>query len=118
MLRAAIGLWPGFAVVWDAQQFVAPLALAEAVGVGLLAAWAAGAHVADPGRSAIGPGEGEHHQPRVGRPGLAIAGALVLAPLPLPPPRPPAGLCPGGPGARPGGGARPGMRRPGWRRRR
>src|SRR5215472_12724556 len=56
LLRAAIGLWPGFAVVWDAQQFVAPLALAEAVGVGLLAAWAAGAHVADPGRSAIGPG--------------------------------------------------------------
>jgi hypothetical protein len=81
LLRAAIGLWPGFAVVWDAQQFVAPLALAEAVGAGLLAAWAAGAHVTDPGRSAIGPEDGEHRRARAGRPGLVIAVALVLAPV-------------------------------------
>ena len=71
LLRAAIGIWPGFAVLWDAQQFTAPLALAEAVGAGLLVTWAAGAHVA----------EGEHRQPRTGRPGLAIAVALVLAPV-------------------------------------
>jgi hypothetical protein len=34
MLRAAIGLWPGFAVLRDGQQFIAPLALAEAIGLG------------------------------------------------------------------------------------
>ena len=70
LLRAAIGIWPGFAVVWDAQQFVAPLALAEAVGAGLLVTWAARAHAT-----------AEHHQPRTGWPGLVIAVALVLAPV-------------------------------------
>jgi hypothetical protein len=39
LLRGAIGLWPGFAVVRDAQQFIAPLALAEAIGFGLAVAW-------------------------------------------------------------------------------
>jgi hypothetical protein len=38
LLRAAISAWPGFAVLRDAQQFVAPLALAEAVGFGLAVA--------------------------------------------------------------------------------
>jgi hypothetical protein len=33
-LRAAIGLWPGFALLRDGQQFVAPLALVLAVGLG------------------------------------------------------------------------------------
>ena len=36
VLRAMIGGWPGFGVLRDAQQFVAPLALAEAVGLGLV----------------------------------------------------------------------------------
>jgi hypothetical protein len=70
MLRAAIALWPGFAVLWDAQQFVAPLALAEAVGAGLLVTWAARAHAT-----------AEHHRPQTGWPGLVIAVALVLAPV-------------------------------------
>jgi hypothetical protein len=35
VLRAAIGLWPVFAVVRDGQQFAAPLAVVVAVGVGL-----------------------------------------------------------------------------------
>jgi hypothetical protein len=35
LLRAMIGFWPGFAVLRDGQQFVAPLALAEAAGAGL-----------------------------------------------------------------------------------
>jgi hypothetical protein len=39
LLRAAIGFWPGFAVFRDGQQFVAPLALAEAGGFGLAVAW-------------------------------------------------------------------------------
>ncbi len=39
LLQALIGAWPGFAVIRDGQQFVAPLALAEAAGAGLGAAW-------------------------------------------------------------------------------
>ena len=39
LLRAMIGAWPGFAVLRDGQQFVAPLALAEAAGAGLGAGW-------------------------------------------------------------------------------
>ncbi|HUB42455.1 MAG TPA: hypothetical protein VMA72_26680 [Streptosporangiaceae bacterium] len=38
LLRFLIGLWPGFAVLRDGQQFVAPLALAEAAGLGLVVA--------------------------------------------------------------------------------
>ena len=41
LLRSMIGAWPGFAGLRDAQQFVAPLALAEAAGLGLAVAWAA-----------------------------------------------------------------------------
>jgi hypothetical protein len=35
LLRSLITAWPGFAVLRDAQQFVAPLALAESIGFGL-----------------------------------------------------------------------------------
>jgi hypothetical protein len=38
LLRSTISAFPGFAVLRDAQQFVAPLALAEAVGFGLAVA--------------------------------------------------------------------------------
>jgi hypothetical protein len=38
LLRSLIGWWPGFAVLRDAQQFAAPLALAEAAGAGLVVA--------------------------------------------------------------------------------
>jgi hypothetical protein len=38
LLRSMIGLWPGFAVLRDGQQFLAPLALAEATGLGLVTA--------------------------------------------------------------------------------
>ena len=41
LLRALGSFWPGFAVLRDGQQFIAPLALAEALGAGLLASWAA-----------------------------------------------------------------------------
>jgi hypothetical protein len=79
LLRAAIGTWPGFAVLWDAQQFVAPLALAEALGAGLLVTWAARTTVTGPEQTAIGDEEGD--QPRTGGPGVVIAVALVLAPI-------------------------------------
>ena len=39
LLRWLIAGWPGFAVLRDGQQFVAPLALAEAAGLGLGVAW-------------------------------------------------------------------------------
>ena len=39
LLRSLTGVWPGFAVLRDGQQFVAPLALAEAVGLGLAVGW-------------------------------------------------------------------------------
>jgi hypothetical protein len=38
LLGSMISSWPGFAVLRDAQQFVAPLALAEAAGFGLVVA--------------------------------------------------------------------------------
>ncbi|GGO69500.1 hypothetical protein [Nonomuraea cavernae] len=43
LLTWLIGVWGGFAVFRDAQQFVAPLALLAAVGLGLLTASAASA---------------------------------------------------------------------------
>jgi hypothetical protein len=86
LLRAATALWPGFAVLRDGQQFVAPLALAEALGAGLVVAWAAGPR---PLRAKIahgdGDGDGDGGQAgggvRADRPGLAIAVALLLAPV-------------------------------------
>jgi hypothetical protein len=39
LLRSLIGAWPGFAVLRDGQQFVAPLALAEAAGLGAAVGW-------------------------------------------------------------------------------
>jgi hypothetical protein len=39
LLRAAISAWPGIAVLRDGQQFVAPLALAEALGFGVVVSW-------------------------------------------------------------------------------
>ena len=38
LLRGLIDWWPGFAVLRDGQQFIAPLALAEALGLGLVTA--------------------------------------------------------------------------------
>ncbi len=40
LLRSATGAWPGAAVLRDGQQFVAPLAIAEAAGFGVAVAWA------------------------------------------------------------------------------
>jgi len=40
LLRSVAGAWPGAAVLRDGQQFVAPLALAEALGFGVAVSWA------------------------------------------------------------------------------
>lgn len=85
LLRAMSAGWPGFAVLRDGQQFAAPLALAEALGAGLAAAWAArgrpaaGGHGSGQRPPAARPGERQ----RADRPGLAIAVATLLAPLVL-----------------------------------
>jgi len=71
LLRALGSLWPGFAVLRDGQQFIAPLALAEALGAGLLASEAA-----RPRTPAAAGGNAT-----AGRAGLAIAMALLLAPV-------------------------------------
>jgi hypothetical protein len=63
-LRGLIDLWPGFGVLRDAQVYIAPLALLEAVGFGLLVAWVV-----------TGPGD------RVGR--AALGAILVAAPVAL-----------------------------------
>jgi len=75
LLRSLSGFWPGFAVLRDGQQFIAPLALAEALGAGLLVSWAARPRTSPAAREDGGPGA------RADRAGLAIAVALLLAPV-------------------------------------
>jgi hypothetical protein len=66
LLRSLIGAWPGFAVLRDAQQFVAPLALAEAAGFGLAVA------------AAMNPAT-FRSRPRPGRPARVDTAGSVLA---------------------------------------
>jgi hypothetical protein len=75
VLRALGSFWPGFAVLRDGQQFIAPLALAEALGAGLLASWAARP------RTSAAAGEDTSAGTSADRAGLAIAVALLLAPV-------------------------------------
>ena len=74
VLRGVTGLWPGFAILRDGQQFVAPLALAVALGAGLLVTW-----VARP-RQAAAESRSGADRIRADRAGLAIAVAVTLAP--------------------------------------
>jgi hypothetical protein len=99
LLRAMMSLWPGYAVLRDGQQFVAPLALAEALGAGLMVAWAArpgsfGAEGSRAGPSGAGQRVGEdlRHggddlppagRSYAGRAGLAVALVVLLAPVVL-----------------------------------
>src|SRR5215469_12947765 len=76
LLRGMTSLWSGFAILRDGQQFVAPLALALALGAGLLVAWAA-----RPRADAAADGQSRTAQSRTDRPGLIIAVAAVLAPV-------------------------------------
>jgi hypothetical protein len=73
LIREVIGAWPGAAVLRDAQQFVAPLALAEAAGFGVLVAWAM-----NPGPFGT---RGTRERPAgLDRPGLALGVLALLAP--------------------------------------
>jgi hypothetical protein len=75
LLRSMISAWPGFAVLRDAQQFVAPLALAEAAGFGLAVAW-----VMNPGT--FGEKGIDRERPASPDPaGTVLAVLAVLAPV-------------------------------------
>ena len=74
LLRSVTGAWPGAAVLRDAQQFVAPLALAEAAGFGVVVA------------RAMNPGpfgtRGMRERPaRLDRSGVALGVLALLAPV-------------------------------------
>jgi hypothetical protein len=100
LLRSLIAVWPGVAILRDAQQFVAPLALAEAVGFGLAVAAAlnpgplartASRHPGpfspidlNPERPArADPAPATDGVPRPVRPGRTAAAGTVLAVLAL-----------------------------------
>ena len=87
-LRDLVAAWPGFAVLRDGQQFVAALALTEAVGLGAAVAWVvqrnwsaapAGSDAA-PAPAAPSPADGV---PRAGiePAAAALAAAALLAPV-------------------------------------
>ena len=65
LLRSVTSAWPGAAVLRDAQQFVAPLALAEAAGFGVVAA------------RAMNPRE----RPHADRAGVALGVLALVAPV-------------------------------------
>jgi hypothetical protein len=74
LLRSVTAAWPGAAVLRDAQQFVAPLALAEAAGFGVMVA------------RAMNPGpfgaSGTRERPGgLDRPGAALAVLALVAPV-------------------------------------
>ncbi len=75
LLRSVTDAWPGAAVLRDAQQFVAPLALAEAAGFGVAVAWAMNPRDRRPrtGESA--------DRPSADRPGVALGVLALLAPV-------------------------------------
>jgi hypothetical protein len=63
VLRSLIAAWPGFAVLRDGQQFIAPLALADAIGLGAAVSWA------------MRPGKGAANRARA----LPLPGAAAAA---------------------------------------
>ena len=75
LLRALTSLWPGVAILRDGQQFIAPLALAEALGAGLLAAW-----VATPGPLAGRPAAGGTRPGAPPLPGQRLLPGQCLSP--------------------------------------
>jgi hypothetical protein len=74
ILHDLIVAWPGFAVLRDGQQFVAALALAEAIGLGAGASWLLG-------RAGTSPGRGTRQRPDRLRPEPAAVALVVLAML-------------------------------------
>jgi hypothetical protein len=69
LLRSVIGAWPAAAVLRDGQQFVAPLALAEAAGFGVAVAWV------------MNPNERRASGSAADRAGMAVGILALLAPV-------------------------------------
>jgi hypothetical protein len=74
-LRGLVAAWSGFAVLRDGQQFLAPLALAVATGLGAVVMWLA----VWPGRGR--PGQAQPGTTGAGRPRRAAAALTVMAVL-------------------------------------
>ena len=74
LLRSVTSAWPGAAVLRDAQQFVAPLALAEAAGFGVVVARAM-----KPGP--FGTTEMRARPAGLDRPGMVLAVLALVAPV-------------------------------------
>jgi hypothetical protein len=77
MLHDLIAAWPGFAVLRDGQQFVAALALMEAVGIGLGVARLLGIAARSPARRTRPRPGGQRAEPAA----VALAVLAVLAPI-------------------------------------
>ncbi len=78
-LRGAVGLWPGFALLRDGQQFVAPLALTIALGLGAGVASLLGAARA-PGTSRLIKAGESAAGPALTLGVLALAAPVLLLP--------------------------------------
>jgi hypothetical protein len=83
LLRSMIAAWSAFAVFRDAQQFVAPLALAEAVGFGLaVTAALKPERLVNGEATGIGSGAPKPQRPvRATTAGIALAVLALLAPV-------------------------------------
>jgi hypothetical protein len=80
-LQSAIAAWPGFALLRDGQQFIAPLALAESIGLGAgIAALIGRARDAADGRATRRAADGTAAAPAVMIGALALIAPVVLLP--------------------------------------
>jgi hypothetical protein len=81
LLRTAITIWPGFALARDAQQFIAPVAVAVSLGLGsgiaALIGWARSRPQPDAGEAGGGPAG---RAPAAG-PAAALGVMALLAPV-------------------------------------
>ena len=82
-LRDLIAIWPGFAVLRDGQQYLAPLALAEAIGLGAVMAWVTGELKAGIGAEPAAGRRGEVSRATAVRAAAALGALAVLAPVVL-----------------------------------
>jgi hypothetical protein len=88
VLRDLMSAWAGFADLRDGQQYLAPLALAEAVGLGALVAWLPGlargaSRTETTETTETTPGPGRARAPAASRPAAsgAVAALSVMAVL-------------------------------------
>jgi hypothetical protein len=82
-LRDLIAIWPGFAVLRDGQQYLAPLALAEAIGLGAVVAWVTGELKAGIGTGPTSGRRGEVSRAAAVRAASALGVMAALAPVVL-----------------------------------